>query len=293
MDGLADSVIGAEKHKGMVLNWLVGERYEDTRQEFEYKLVALQDMDVLEDVSFPRYGPCSMLARWDGAGVLVETKSARDPTTLRMKAPHIIELCEAQAVAYDAFLRLLGRASEHRAKILLSGTFHESVGWYPELYMAWQIPGAEGVSFSLPSWSNSYIFPGGRDDPEIQRLERLYGDVPGLFEARCGGVPTPPVGLVFREFSHLVHVRDTPYVPGSPVYLGVDPSRGTNPYAVIVWQARMGDEIHVIDEIYERGMICEEIIELCKGREAVEADEEQGIEAIKLVEGCQGRRYRT
>jgi len=270
-DLLSEGVDEAKRKRALVLIWLIAKEYEGTRKEFSYMVENIQKLGVLNTLSFPDRGPCTALAAWDGSAVRIKTRCGKDAKRVMMEAPHLIGACEVGQLPYETYLKLHGRLAEHRGKFMGSGTFEEPWGWMPELFNEWQIPGADGVSFSLPSWSNIHVFPGGREDPEIERLERVYGDVPGLFEAKCGGVPTPPVGLVFREFSHLIHVsaEKAEYVKGEPVYLGIDPSRGTNPYAVGAFQTRMGDEIHAIDEIYEVGRICEQVIEIAREREGL------------------------
>jgi hypothetical protein len=132
-----------------------------------------------------------------------------------------------------------------------------------------------GKSFSLPSWSNRMIYPEGRKDPEIIRLESLYSRVEGLFEERCGAVPVPPATLIFREFRSTIHVSaEVQFDPKLPVFLAVDPSSGGDPYSVLACQFHktlppldgapipedMIDVCHVIDEYYDTHDITEDII---------------------------------
>ena len=81
---------------------------------------------------------------------------------------------------------------------------------------------------------------------------------------RIAGQPVPPKGLVVPEVRPDVHVRDVAYVPGLPVRLAVDPGYA-GAYAVEALQHIDGREV-VVDEIYERGLVTEEIIEMAKSR---------------------------
>jgi hypothetical protein len=109
------------------------------------------------------------------------------------------------------------------------------------------------------------------------RLETIYERIPGLFEERIAASPVPPHNLVFREFRHSIHMDPkVDYIRGHPVYLAVDPSGGTRPYAVVVCQFIPHyrqllhpdpiDYCNIIDCIYESGMIGEEVIEEAKRR---------------------------
>src|SRR5690606_39648731 len=67
--------------------------------------------------------------------------------------------------------------------IFFSGTFEGAYGWYADLWNRWQGPNDDGgKSFSLPTWTNRAVYPGGREDPEIKRQESLMP--PDLFQER-------------------------------------------------------------------------------------------------------------
>lgn len=241
------------------LYWIVGPTYELARPEFEYCASLAQRLGLDVILSEPRAGP-GALTLDNGAEIV--TKSADDPKRLGAKAPRGILACEAAQMPYSAFLRLIGRTAEKRGWLWASGTFEGSVGWYPEYWKRWRGDNAENArSFSLPTWSNLAVFPGGRDDPEIKSLEASYP--PDLFLERFGAVPCPPATLVFREFSFTAHVADeVRFDDQQPVEIAVDPGYA-GAYAVLAMQ-RKGNIIHVIDEVYRRGMVAEEVIAVCK-----------------------------
>lgn len=255
------------------LFWIVADNYELARPELGYAIDFLGSLGAIEstrDVSTPKVGKASLRTK---TGQLIETKTADDVRKLAAVAPDGIVIAEAAQCPYEAYLRCVGRLAEKRGWLLMSGTFEGSLSWYADKYTEWRNPRnfEGGIAVSLPSWGNPYVYPRGRSDPEIIRLETLYSPVEGLFEERCGAVPVPPVGLVFREFRSTVHISDTAsYRSDLPVYLAIDPSAGGNPYSVLacqfhprVYQADHPDKIddcYVIDEIYERKQD-EEIIE--------------------------------
>ena len=188
-------------------------------------------------------------------------------------------MSEAAQQDHMSYLKCAGRVAERRGWLLMSGTFEGSVGWYVELFEEWKKPDhPDGISYSMPSWSNTLIYPGGREDPEILRMERVYTRVEGLFEERLGATPVPPAYLVFREYRNSIHQNlDVKFDNSLPVYLAIDPSGGTNPYSVLACQFHKDntydhdwpdkiDYCHVIDEIYETGMIGEEIIAKAKDK---------------------------
>ena len=225
------------------LYWLVAADYERTRAEFEYLVEDFGKLGVLAD-STKRVDPGRIVL---GNGVRIETKSAKDPRTLAMKAPNGIIGCEASQLDLESFHRLRGRCAPKRGWLFLAGTFEGSLGWYPQLYQTWQHGTSDEQSFSLPSYSNRHLYPGGRKDPEILKLKALASDE--FFMERIEGIPTPPQGLVFGEFRADIHIsEDAKWMKGEPVQLWMDPGYA-GAYAVQVVQEING-QVCVIDEIY-------------------------------------------
>ena len=246
--------------EGPGLYWLVAADYERTRAEFEYLLQDFSTLGLLKEAS-KRVDP-GHLTLIDGTRI--ETKSAKDPRTIAMKAPNGILGCEASQLDLETYNKLTFRVAPKLGWLFLSGTFEGSLGWYPQMFTAWA-SGAEKDSraYSLPSHTNIHLYPGGIDDPEIQRLKRLSSD--DFYMERIEGRPSPPRGLVFPEFRPDLHVSEVSYEEGEPVHLWMDPGY-TGGYAVEVIQI-IDEQIRVIDEIYEQGLVTEEIIDIAQSRE--------------------------
>lgn len=240
--------------KGPGLFWLVAADYERSRAEFEYLVQDFATLGILKKAS-KRVDP----GRIELAdGTIIETKSAKDPRTLAMRAPNGIIGCEASQLDMETFYRLRGRCAPKKAWMFLGGTFEGSLGWYPQLFLAWQHGGDVEQAYSLPSFSNYHLYPGGENDPEIERLQKDSSD--DFFKERIMGIPSPPRGLVFHEFRADYHVREIEYIPDEPVHLWIDPGYAGG-YAVEVVQI-LDEQICVVDEIYERTLITEEIIDM-------------------------------
>ena len=240
------------------LYWLVAADYERTRAEFEYLVEDFSSLGVLSE-STKRVDPGRIVL---ADGTRIETKSAKDPRTLAMRAPDGIIGCEASQLDIQTFYRMRGRCAPKRGWMFLSGTFEGSLGWYPQMHTAWTIPTDEEESFSLPSYTNTHLYPGGLEDPEIQRLKRDSSD--DFFMERIEGVPSPPEGLVFGEFRPNLHIADVKWSVGDPVHIWMDPGYA-GAYAVMIVQIH-DDVVHVIDEVYEKGLVTGEIIDICRSR---------------------------
>lgn len=242
------------------LYWLVGPEYDLCRPEFEYVLDACRQIDAVASVRHPASSRCELITR---TGARIVTRSAHEPERLAAEAPDGILGCEAAQLPESVFLRLRGRIAERRGWLWLSGTFEGSRGWYAEKFRAWQMAKPRGArAFSIPSWENRALYPGGRDDPEIADLEAIFP--PDLFMERFGGVPCAPASLVFREFDPQVHVGPQGRANGSVVELAIDPGYA-GAYAVLAIEQR-GPDVAVIDEVYLRRRVAGDVIAACRER---------------------------
>ena len=243
---------------GNALYWLVAADYERTRAEFEYLAEDFARLGILAEVS-KRIDPGKIVL---ADGTRIETKSAKDPRTLAMRAPNGILACEASQLDLETFYRMRGRVAPKRGWLFLSGTHEGSLGWYPQLQIAWERGLEDEISFNLPSYTNFHLYPGGKEDPEILRLQRDSSDT--FFMERIEGIPSPPRGIVFPEFRPDIHVQPVEYVPDEPVSIWMDPGYA-GAYAVCAMQEING-QFCMIDEIYEQGLITSEIIQIAQAK---------------------------
>lgn len=178
---------------------------------------------------------------------------------------------------------------------ILHNTFETSMGWYPREWNEWQGPNKlGGKSFSIPTWANLAVYPGGRQDPEILLLEASL--TPEQFQERCGAVPCPPSTLVFKEFDTRKHVkkmtmakkfafvcqkedgteeRKQSFGPDDdileielpwdePVEVWIDPGyAGAYAVLAVMW---VGDCAFIFDEVYETHKTAREVIETCRAK---------------------------
>lgn len=239
------------------LYWLVAADYQRTRREFGYISENFGKLGMLKSVT-SRVDP-GRIELTDGT--VIETHSAQDPRTLAMYAPDGVVVCEASQIDMEIFMRLRTRVGPSRGWMYLSGSFEATNPWYPSVFESWKIGREDAQSFSLPTWDNRWLFPGGRNDPEILKMQRESSDQ--YFMERIAGIPMPPRGLVFPEFRTELHVKESiPFIPDLPVYLAIDP--GTiGGYAVEVIQIVSG-AVHIFDEVYERDKGTSEIIDICR-----------------------------
>lgn len=246
------------------LMWIIGPDYGQAKKEWEYLYHPLKKLGLISYASMPQHGQRVFRTTW---GFECATKSSDAVEAIASDAPHIIAVVEAGQQSVDIFDKALERGVEHDAKIIFSGTFEESREWYKQTWKSWQGDNPIGArSFSLPTWSNTAKFPGGREDPKVKRLEAGISS-PEKFLERCAAIPYIPSGAVFREFRHSKHVKRIDYNPDLPVELAIDPA--THTYAILAIQWEVIDKethVYVVDEIYEHDIIAQQVIPLVKAK---------------------------
>jgi len=257
-----------------LIYWLVGEDYSQVTEEYNFIYQDLVDLGLpIEKNSTMRVDPGHIELRLPDerqARFRLETKSASDPTKLTRQRPHGVIHCEPGQSHVAVYERLNGRIAGVRGWLGLIGTLESygsssgSIGWYPQLLQAWSGGYGECQSFALPSWTNTYYYPGGRQDPEILRLERDSTDT--YFMERIAGQVVPPKGLVIPEFRADLHVQDVVYDPNYPVHLWEDPGYGSHSAHALVVVQHIDRQLRVVDEIYERSLTTQDIIRIAQSR---------------------------
>ena len=271
------------------LFWIVGPDYDQARMEFEYVVQWLLQLGEISarDMSRPRKGSWFVeINREDMPGFAerkatdpfyahissktrIVTRTAAEALSLAAEAPDGILVVEpGQIEDFNAILRIRGRVAEKRGWVWMGGTFEKSSDWYRDLWTNWQGPNSwNGKSFALPSWSNSFVYPDGENDPEILRLKETYPA--DLFMERFGGRPYKPEGLVLKEFNRIIHMDDISVDPKYPIELAIDPGYNTA-YAIAACQMLPypnGDlGVNVVDTIYEVHKTIYEVIKIAKRR---------------------------
>lgn len=241
------------------LTWLIGPDYDQVRAEFMYMYEPLQALGLVKSRSIPANGSVSFVTDW---GHRVETKStAQDSTQLASFAPDAIGMVEAAQQPYEVFFKSTERALEKNAPVIMSGTLEQAYIWYTDAFRRWQEPNDEGAqSFSIPSWTNTAIFPGGRDDPAIKRMEATLPE--DLFMERVAAVPYFGEGRVHPDYNPAKHVAKLEHKLAYPTEILIDPGY-SGAYFVGIGQ-KIGQLYNVLAEIYMRGAVVQEVIEECR-----------------------------
>lgn len=250
------------------LVYLVGQTYDNSRKEFEYLVEQLSALGALHpaDVSQPAHGMWQMRTRTGCHVVTLSVERGAASVIARGEEPDIIVLCEAGVIAsYSVFLAAVRRATRARGAVILSGSLRDNFGWYAALVDELQNAANpwQGETFSLPAWSNTHLYPGGENDPEILRLKAILPD--DEYQRTVAAKKVPSRALVFPEFSYADHVRPCEFDPALPVHIWIDPGYYPSAYVVLAVQFH-GREAWLIDEIYLNYHTHQQVIAVAKKR---------------------------
>lgn len=245
------------------LVYLIGQTYDNTHPEFEYLAHYLTTLNLIKSIRQPSQGGWSMSLV---TGCEIETLSVERGASVVIatgKQPDIIVLTESGIIqSYSVLLASVRRVTRAMGRAIIVGTLKDNFGWYASLVDELSVIGNawQGETYSLPAWTNTHLYPGGRNDPEIKRLEAILPD--DEFQRTVAAQRVPSRALIFPEFSYLNHVKPCPFDINLPVYLWIDPGYFPSVYAVIPVQFH-GPEVWQIDEVYLNGHTHQQVIAVC------------------------------
>ena len=229
------------------LIWLVGPNYmlaqEEFRCIFEWcSMLGFLDPNVRP--SIPQDGVRSLTTK---TGCVIETRSAQHPERLAAVAPDGIVLCEPGQMPGEIYQTVLGRLSQKDGWLFMCGTLEDDIArprwaWYEKLAIQWSDNpvNADERSFTIPSWENRIIYPGGFDDPKLVKVresgisgykwDRMYG-------GEASGVENPIFPLLWEPLMDeelMVYCNTYKFTNGA---IGVDYGRTfDHPSGVVVVQ---------------------------------------------------------
>lgn len=252
------------------LVYLVGQTYDNTHPEFNYLVQNLTELGALEAkrVSQPKQGSWSLDTQTGCRVVTLSVDRGASSIIAKGEQPDIICLTEAGIIdSYSVLLAAVRRATRARGRVIMVGTLKDNFGWYAGLVDELSAKGNawDGETYSLPAWTNRVLYPLGRDDPEIKRLESILPE--DEFKRTVAAEKVASRALVFaREFSWSRNARSCPFDPRLPVTVWFDPGYYPSTYAVLAVQFH-GQEVWHFDEIYVNFHTHEQVIGIAQQRE--------------------------
>jgi hypothetical protein len=234
------------------LGWIVGPQYSDADKEFGLVYDALRRAGVDRDsIKFQRNVDSGSLHIKTNWGFELLGKSAAHPESLvgdGLDFALMVEAGRHKRRTWAQFIR--PTLSDKRGWAIFTGV-PEGKSENSLLYSLYQrglTPSAQARgwrSWTMPSWTNTLVFPGGRQDPEILDAEDdLTTDE---FMRQYGAEFSEKTGVVMQEWDDETHLGDFSFNPAWPLYLAVDYGF-TNPFVALFIQVGPFGEIRVVWE---------------------------------------------
>jgi hypothetical protein len=243
--------------------WIVGPQYIHAEKEFRiiydrFRKAGI-DKESIKFINNPDSGSMHIKTSW---GFDLQCRSAAHPETLVGEGLNFVLMVEAGLHKRKTWQFIRPALSDRRGWALFTGVpegktdtsllyalYNRGQSTRPadRLYRSW----------TMPSWTNTVVFPGGREDPEILDAE---GDLTAdEFDRQYGARFTERTGVVMKEWDEDVHFGDFEYEPTWPLYMAVDYGF-TNPF-VVLWIQRspVTGQIRVLAERRWTGVDTEEV----------------------------------
>lgn len=254
------------------LVWLAGNRYEDCEAEYRYAVNAAVAAGVAKKYDTSKDGPWTLEYL---NGHIIETIGTEDLTKIARKAPAGVIMCEPGRQTEGAFEYLFRRCAPKTAWMLIPGTYEDNNdSWHADLSRAAMGANAYNARFfTLPSWSNRSLYPGGINDPKLRAVFRSIRESDPIngqqqIDERFGGYPKKLKGLVFDSYREATHTsRHAEFDPTREVYLWIDPGYNPSAYCVLFVQV-VDDQVRIFDEIYVNLLVDTQVISLVKNHPA-------------------------
>lgn len=248
--------------------WIIGPEYGDAEKEYRvvYNTFKKLGIDQVSDkfLNNTESGNMRIHTKW---GFDLQCRSARHPETLVGDGLDFVLIVEAGRHHRRTFTEYVRPAlSDKRGWSMMSGV-PEIASDTALLYWAYergQDPTrTQWASFRMPSWTNNFVFPGGRTDPEILEAEDDLTE--DEFKRQYGGEFVEKIGRVMTQWDDSIHlIEGLDYNPLFPLYAALDYGY-TNDWVWLWIQVDVWNNVYVIGEERWKGLdteeICDEILE--------------------------------
>jgi hypothetical protein len=195
----------------------------------------------------------------------LEVRSADHPENLVGEALDWVIMSEAAKHKSETWERFIRPALADKRGGADFATTPEGFNWLHDEWMRGNNPDfPDYESWSFPSWANTAVYPGGREDSEIKLLEQTT--MPEWFMQEIGADFASFVGKIFPEWDEHSMVRNVLYDDTLPNYIAFDWGY-TNPLAAVEFQIDREDRICVWRVHYQSFKTIPDNIEMMQRRD--------------------------
>lgn len=246
--------------------WIVGPDYSLAEKEFRVvhrNIVQRLKVPKLKKVTYNKdQGNMVIEMPWN---TIVECKSAKQPDKLVGEGLDGVIMSEAAKHSKETWERYIEPSLTDKRGWADFPSTPEGFNWYYGMYQLGEEPHmTDYASWQLPSWTNPIVFPGGREDDEIKRIENVA--TKQWFDQEIGAKFTSFEGQIYDEFNDDDHViSEYQFNPAWKNYWAVDFGFSA-PFVVLDIQVDPSDNVFVWREYVVRYLTTWEHADMLKDR---------------------------
>ena len=148
----------------------------------------------------------------EGLNTIVEVVSAERPDSLVGEGLDGVIMSEAAIHKASTWSMYIEPALSDKRGWAIFPSTPRGFNWYQGLWQLGQDPELEDYeSWRLPTWVNTKMYPGGVEDPEMQRIKSTVSRTHWLQEYAAEF--TAFEGQIYEDFDQQIHVTDIKYNP--------------------------------------------------------------------------------
>ena len=231
-------------------NWIVAPSYRLGEKEFRVVYDDYRKLDLLRHCKksySPHQGDMHIDTPWNSHIMVV---SAERPDNLLGEGLSHVIMSEAAKHSWATWETYIEPALSDLLGSCDFPSTPKGFNWYHGLWELGRRGGNEQYkSWQFPTWENVVRYPGGFDDPEIQRIKKVAS--PLWFAQEYGASFTAMSGSIYEEWNESIHVQPHRFRADWPNYLGFDYGF-SNPFVCLDIQVGPDDTCYVWREYYER-----------------------------------------
>lgn len=202
--------------------WICGPTYKLAEKEFRvvhsdfvHKLGFGKQLRISYNV---KQGDMRIEFPWN---TILECVSATNPDSLLGEGLDGVIMSEAARHSRDTWEQYIEPALSDKRGWSIFPSTPRGFNWYQGLWELGQSPkNTDYASWRLPTWINTYRFPGGFDDSELTRIRNVAS--PQYWGQEYAAEFTSFQGKIYEEYNRDIHVKQIDYVPEWENYWAID-----------------------------------------------------------------------
>lgn len=193
--------------------WIVGPTYRLGEKEFRVVWNDLKKLGLLDKCKTKTnnvsQGQMRIVTPMNST---IEVVSAEKPDTLVGEALDGVIMSEAAKHSMRTWQQIIEPALSDRRGSAIFPSTPQGFNWYKGLYDLGKHPDfPDYQSWRFPTWTNTAMYPGGYDDPELARIRQSVSKQ--YWDQEYAAEFTSFEGQIYPEFDENIHVRDIEYMP--------------------------------------------------------------------------------